>query len=405
MKSPNILLARQPIYDARLNVTAYELLFRPPQEEEWEWDGDVATSRLVLNAFTEIGIDKAADNKQAFINFTRAWLLSPPPFDSRFVGIEILESVEPDREVVTAARELSRLGFTIALDDFIFDPKWHEMLHIADIVKVDVLQHTSEQLEQLTRKLDQYPVKLLAEKVENYNMFDQCRSLGFDYFQGYFLCKPQNIHGDTTSSNKIVVMRLLAQLQDPDVEIEGLEKIISNDISLSTKLLRICNSVHYATRVKIESLRKAMVVVGLQTLKQWSAIIALSRLSDKPSELITLTLTRARTMELLARTSDTLSTDMFFTVGMFSCIDAFFDQAKQTILQSLPFSDEVNQALLHYEGTAGKVLRAVEAHEKGHWSEINWPELEALGISQTAFREAYLNALPWTAGIMQSLRE
>ena len=404
MQSSNILLARQPIYDAKLNVAAYELLFRP-QQQGWEWDGDVATSQLVLNAFTEIGIDKAADNKQAFINFTRTWLLSPPPFDARFVTIEILESVEPDPDVVSAARELSRQGFTIALDDFQFDPKWHDLLQIADIVKVDVLQHKGEALEQLIQKLGQYPVKLLAEKVENYSMFDQCKSLGFDYFQGFFLCKPQNIHGDTIPSNKIVVMRLLAELQNPEVEIGGLEKIISNDISLSTKLLRICNTAHYGSRVKIESIRKAMVLIGLQALKQWAAIIALSRMSDKPSELITLTLTRARMMELLAQSANLPGAETLFTVGMFSFIDAFFDQTKAIILQSLPFSDEVNQALLHYEGTAGTILQAVEAHEQGHWSEINWRTLEDLGITQPAFEDAYLQALQWAAGIMQSLLE
>lgn len=405
MDSPNILFARQPIYDVNLNVTAYELLFRPPQGAHWEWDGDVATSQLVVNAFAEIGFGRATDNKRAFINFTRTWLLAPPPFDPSQVTIEILESVEPDPEVVACVRQLSRQGFVIALDDFVFDEKWHELLQLTHIVKVDVLQHQGAKLEKLVRQLSGYKIQLLAEKVEDYNVFEHCRQLGFALFQGYFLCRPQNITGDALPSNKMVVMRLLAELQNPDVDIGSLEQLISHDISLSTKLLRICNSASYGARVKIESIRKAMVLIGLQALKQWASIIALSRMSDKPSELITLTLTRARMMELLAQNSTLPDREIFFTVGMFSFIDAFFDQTKTVILSSLPFSDAINAALLHYEGTAGRILRAVEAHEQGHWDDVNWSELMAFGIEQQRFEQAYLDALKWAAEIMQSLLE
>ncbi len=405
MESTNILLARQPIFDLNMKVVAYELLFRPPQQADWEWNGDVATSQLVMNAFAEIGFDKAADNKRAFINFTRNWLLSPPPFDASQVTIEILETVEPDAEIIKSVRQLAKQGFVIALDDFCFDPKWHELLRIANIVKVDVLQHKGPELGKLVRQLAPYNVQLLAEKVEDHAVFEQCKRLGFQLFQGYFLCRPQNIKGDAIPSNKMVVMQLLAELQDPEVDVGALEKLISHDISLSTKLLRICNSARYASRAKIESIRRAMVLIGLQALKQWASIIALSRMSDKPSELITLTLTRARMMELLAEQSNVQNKEIYFTVGMFSFIDAFFDQTKANILASLPFSDLVNAALLQYAGPVGKILQAVEAHEQGHWQNIDWDTLSGFGIAPDLFEEAYLQALIWAAEIMQSLLE
>lgn len=405
MESSNILLARQPIYDCQLNVAAYELLFRPPQGAAWEWDGDVATSQLVLNAFAEIGFDRATDGKRAFINFTRRWLLEPPPFDPAQVTIEILETVEPDAEVVAAVRALAKKGFVIALDDFVFAEKWHPLLQLASIVKVDVLEHHGAALEQMVQQLSQYNVTLLAEKVETYGVFEHCKVLGFKLFQGYFLCRPQNIKGDALPSNKMVVMRFLAELQNPDVDMGSLEQLISHDISLSTRLLRICNSARYGARTKIDSIRRAMVLIGLQALKQWAGIIALSRMADKPSELITLTLTRARMMELLGEQYNLPERETYFTVGMFSLIDAFFDQTKQTILGGLPFSDAVNAALLHYDGPAGKILRAVEAHEQGHWSDIDWNALHAIGIEQPGFEQAYLDALVWAADIMQSLLE
>lgn len=405
MVSSNVLLARQPIYDASLNVKAYELLFRPPHKDGWHWDGDLATSQLVVNAFAEIGIDKAADNKSAFINFTRRWLLSPPPFDPGQVTIEILETVEPDKDVIKAVQQLAKQGFIIALDDFTFHPKWHLLLKLASIVKIDVLQHQGAELDMQVMALREYKVKLLAEKVETYEVFEHCKTLGFELFQGYFLCRPQNIQGDTLPSSKMVVMRLLAELQNPEVDMSTLEKLISHDISLSTKLLRICNTARYGTRVKIESIRKAMVLIGLHALRQWASIIALSRMADKPSELIMLALTRARMMEYIVQQHPLPDGEIFFTVGMFSLIDAFFDKEKADILDSLPFSDKVNNALLHYGGTAGKILQAVEAHEQGHWENVDWHYLNSLSIEPELFESAYMEALLWATGVMQSLLE
>ncbi|MGB1060850.1 MAG: EAL and HDOD domain-containing protein, partial [Ketobacter sp.] len=155
---------------------------------------------------------------------------------------------------------------------------------MAQIVKIDVLAHTSSALAQLVQQLKPYQVKLLAEKVESHEVLEHCKALGFEYFQGYFLSRPQNVHGEPMPANKIVVMRLLAELQNPDASVTNLEDIITSDISLSTKILRICNTAQYATQSKIDSIRRAVVLLGMQTLKQWSSLIALSRMSDKPSE-------------------------------------------------------------------------------------------------------------------------
>ncbi len=407
MESSNdILLARQPIYDKDLNVYAYELLFRPSSRiNPEEWDGDAATTQLILNAFTEIGIDKASDNKKAFVNFTRNWLISPPPFESRFVTVEVLETVEPDDEVIAGIRQMKDSGFTIALDDFVFDEKWLPIIDMAHIIKIDVLAYQGAELDKLVEKLKPFNIELLAEKVENYSVFEHCISLGFSYFQGYFLCRPQNIHGDTLPSNKIVIMRFLAELQNPDITIDALDNLISHDISLSTKILRICNTAQYATRSKIDSIKRAVVLIGLQALKQWASIIALSRMSDKPSELICLTLSRAKMMEILAKSSQLGNQDTFFTVGMFSLIDAFFDQPKDKVLAGLPFAESINSALLHHDGEAGKLLQAVVNHEMAQWESIDWTFLTSIGIDESLMEKAYLESILWATDIMKSLTD
>lgn len=403
MESNNILLARQPIYDHSLNLFGYELLFRPPHPSNWQWDGDVATSQLVVNAFAEIGIDKVCENRPSFINFTRKWLISPPPFDARHVTVEVLEDVEPDAEVIKGVTQLHRAGFTIALDDFQFHPKWEPLLELASIVKIDVLTQSKEQIRALVDQLAPYDVQLLAEKVEDYPMLEFCKELGFRYFQGFFLCRPQNIHGDTLPTNKIVVMRLLAELQDPESSVSRLEDIITSDIGLSTKILRVCNTAHYRSMSKIDSIRRAVVLLGMHTLRQWASLIALSRMSDKPSELICLTLSRAKMMELLAKATGKPNPETYFTVGMFSFVDAYFDQPKEKLLNSLPFNAEINDALLHFNGDTGKMLRNVIALEQGNWDQINWQHLDEAGIAEYLFEQAYLESLAWAADIVESL--
>ena len=230
MSADKILLARQPIYDTSMRITAYELLFRPADQTTMGiWDGDKATSQVILNAFTEVGIETVTGSLPAFINFTRKWLLNPPLFDPEQVVIEVLEDVEIDDEVTQAIVDLAAQGYKIALDDFIFDEKYIPILRVASIVKLDVLAHDRETIADWVSRLRFFKVQLIAEKVETSEMMEYCRGLGFELFQGYFLCRPQIIKGGTLAASKVVVMQLLAELQNPQTEFNHIEKLISQD--------------------------------------------------------------------------------------------------------------------------------------------------------------------------------
>lgn len=404
MHTENILIARQPIYDVSLNVTAYELLFRPTQEQAGNpWDGDQATSQVLLNVFAEMGMGIAADNKRAFINFTRSWLESPPPFEPGSITIEILEDIEPTPNMVKAIQALSAQGYQIALDDFVYKPELEPLIELADIIKIDVLAVQGDELETLVKNVKHSKALLLAEKVEHYNVFEHCKQLGFSLFQGYFLCRPQIIEGTSIPSNKLVVMRLMGEIQNPEVSMAELETIIANDPALSVKLMRIFTTAQYATRAKVDSIRKAIVLLGLQKLKSWACLIALSRLSDKPSELIMMTLTRAKMLELIAQKMKADGVDSYFTTGLFSTIDAFFDQDKFAILETLPLEARVNDAILKFEGESGKILQAVVDFEQGHWQQVDWALLRDKGIDEPTMEAAYLEALSWATSIMRSL--
>jgi EAL and modified HD-GYP domain-containing signal transduction protein len=395
-----IFIGRQPIYDNKVQVFGYELLFRNNETNRANIiDGDIATSQVIVNTFMELGLDNIVGSKNAFLNLTRKFILGdyPLPFPKDKIIIEVLEDIKAEDKIVTSLNRLSKQGFTIALDDFIYWNGAEPLIEIADIVKIDLLPLNRDELETHVNILSKYKAKLLAEKVETHEDFEFCKDLGFDYFQGYFFCQPNIVKGARLPQNKIALMQLLSKLQDPSSSFQELEQIIGRDVGLSYKILRIINSAHFGLRRKIDSLRQALVILGLQNIRNWASLITLSNLDSKPHELIFTCMARAKMCELFASKLGADDTSSFFTVGLFSSLDALMDRPLEELLAPLPLSDEINQALLERKGSMGDVLNCAIAYEKGDWDnvKVNLPSAEIQNI--------YLEALGWAKEIFNQL--
>jgi EAL and modified HD-GYP domain-containing signal transduction protein len=391
---PDVFVGRQPIYDRQRDVYAYELLFRSGESNHARvTDGDQATSQVILNTFMELGLETIVGSKLAFINLTRGFILQDysPVFPAGRVVLEVLENIPVDAELIEAVSRLSSQGYLIALDDFIYHERLQPLVEVADIIKVDVLALDAAALREHAATLQQYKVKLLAEKVETQDHFKHCRDLGFDYFQGYFLCEPEVIRGQRVPGSLLVTLQLLAKLQEPDTTFGELEQVISRDVSLSYKLLRVVNSVFYALPQKIDSLRQALLRLGTRYITTWVSLILLSGFDEKPHELMVTAMVRAKMCELLAQAVGRSSTEMFFTVGLFSALDALMDSPMEEVLKSVPFSDEITAALLSHAGMLGEALRCVLAYERGDWDAVH-----CFGLDSTTITEAYLQAITWT---------
>ncbi len=399
------LLARQPIFNGNMQVVAYELLCRNSDLKFiTSTDGDAASSQVLLNAFTELSIEQVVGKHKAYVNFTRTLLDSPPPFNRQKLVIEVLEGQQIDASMLHSLKLLREQGYTIALDDFELDEKSESLVAYADIIKLDVLSLSPEQLHYHINYLKPFGITLIAEKVETYEMFEQCKALGFDLFQGYFLAKPRVITGRKISENKQSVLQLLSALHDPDIAIDKIERMIARDTLLSFKLLRLVNSAAFGLQRNVDSLRQAIMLLGLGKLKNWVNLLALSNLSGKPHELSVAALTRARMCEMISTQLKQQSRpDTSFTVGLLSTLDAFLDMPLDELLRNLSLSEALNQAMLTHAGPEGMVLQLVQAHEQGHWQEIDWAHLETLGLTPEILAEIYVNSLHWVAETMNSL--
>ena len=391
----DIFIGRQPIFDHELNVYAYELLFRSQENQSSAGvvDGDSATSRVMLNTIADIGLKKLVGKHKAFINLTRYFLEDPERiiFAPGQIVLEVLEDVEAEDTIVKTLAALKEIGHTIALDDFVYSEELQPLVNLADIIKMDIMAMTRDEIQQQVKLYKGFKVKLLAEKVETYEEFEFLKKLGFDFYQGYFFSKPTIIKGKGLESNQLSIMRLIGKVNDPDLEVSELSDIISTDVSLSHKILKFINSPASGLRVEVESVQRAVVLMGINTIKNWVTMVALASASDKPHELSTLALVRARSCEQLAKESQQDKADSFFTIGLFSTLEAMMDQPLADLIQDLPLSDDMKSALIDREGVYGQALNCVEAMEKNDFSKI-----EFMGLGVAKMSELYLSAIYWS---------
>jgi len=399
----DVYVGRQPIYNKQLGIYGYELLFRAGVGNNammGELGQDGATSTTIINSFLEIGLDKLVGDRLAFINLTEQFFLdeSALPISPQQVVLEILEDIPITAKLIMAVERLKAAGFIIALDDYIYNPAHKPIVSLVDIIKIDLLQLDRKTLIKHVKELKKYKALLLAEKVETMEEFEFCRDLGFDYFQGYFLSRPRIIKSSSLPSNKLAVLNLLAVLNNPQADVEDLEEAISFDVSMSYKILKLINSSFYSFPNKVESIKHAIVILGRVQLRSWASMIAMSKLDDRPSEMIHIAMTRGKMCELLADQANLGSLEAYFTAGMFSALDILMEREISDLIAPLPLSDEVVGALLSRSGPMGDAINCALAYELSQPESAKFQNL----TSQDLF-VAQVEAISWANMVVETL--
>lgn len=387
----NYCIALQPICNTHLQHVADEMLYRHSQHSnQAQFDcGLTATVRACNTAFHEIGLEALVGQRNLFFNAPHEWLLNPdlmPPHSDQII-IEVLESVTVSPQLIQALEHLREQGYRLALDDFVLTPATQPLLELADIIKVDVLAPLDETAIELYQ---QHGIQLLAEKVEDLETFKQYENLGFTLFQGYFYAHPQ-IHAQSQrnrESNHAVQVQLLHVLYSDTPDFQQLEYLLVQDPSICITLLKQANSVAHRRLHAISSIRQALIILGLQRLKHLVLMLTLAR--NGPASLLMLPqlLTRAAMCEALARQFGHGSADEAFTVGIFSLIHILLGESRTHLLDSLPLSENIKQAINHGKGEPGRILRLVLAHEQGKLDNVS-EELVTL------LNRTYLKSCSW----------
>ncbi|MDD3598529.1 MAG: HDOD domain-containing protein [Bacillota bacterium] len=394
-----VFIARQPIFDVLQRIQGYELLFRSSDINAFPGiSGDKASVSVLDTAFMSIGIEQLTGGKRASINFTDELLRQsiPTALPREIVIIEILESVRPDEAVLEACRTLRNKGYTLALDDFKLDGPLGPLAPLADIIKVDFLCTPLEQCKAIATDPELSHASFLAEKVETREVFRDAVEMGYTYFQGYFFAKPEVTSGRSIPPQKLTHMQLIAEASRPNPDADRVTDIVSHDLALSYRLLRLVNSAAFGLRTRVSSVRHAILLLGPKEIERWISVLALMNLADgKPDALVTVPVLRGRFAELLAPAAGLgeQSTELFL-VGLFSMLDALLDSSMAKALSYLPLAPAITDALLGEPGPFGDILELVKYYEMGDWESASQCGAK-LGLEESVIMEAYIEAAKW----------
>jgi c-di-GMP-related signal transduction protein len=396
-------LARQPIFNPERVVYGYELLFRSGRENKFGGSPlDVAAASTADNLFL-FGIERLTNGRRAFFNCTREFLLrdlvTVLPKDR--VVIEILENVEPDEEVAEACRKLKRAGYLLALDDFKDGPAWQVLIPLADVIKVDVLATPPHEQQRIAHAYARAGVHLLAEKVESYEEFQRTLKWGYTFFQGYFFSRPEMLTRRSIPAYKLSYLRVLQAANHPDVDMREIAERIKAEASLSYRLLRYLNSAAFPLLTEIHSIPHALSLLGERGVRRWVSLVAVACMGDeKPAELITLPLVRARFCELLARPAglETSANDLFL-LGLLSAKDGILDMHMADILKEIAVDPNIRDALLGKRNDLRSVFEVVLHYERAAWEDVG-AALGRLGMPEDGVPELFLQAVDWAKAVL-----
>lgn len=367
-------IARQPIFTADRKTYGYELLGRSGLENLFiSSNPDQAAASTIDNVLL-FGIDRLTQGHRAFLNCTRDFLVrdfgSVLPKDN--VVIEVLETVRLDAEVIEACRRLKQSGYLIALDDFQDLPEWKPLVALADFIKVDVLETSPEEQLRLSLEFASANVRLVAEKVETYDVFERCRGWNYELFQGYFFCRPQMLTRNDIPANKLNYLRVLQAVHKDPVDMREVAENIKLEASLSYRLLRYLNSPIFFLPVEIHSIPHALSLLGERGARKWVSLVVIACMGeDKPQELMMLPLVRARFCESLAPLAAMAgSANDLFLLGLLSAVDAILDMKMKDVLDEISIRAEIREALLGKSNRFRDVFEVVLAYEIGDWSRM-----------------------------------
>lgn len=406
-----MLIARQPIFDTQKNVFGYEIFYREHNSNEYNYDdGNLASTRVIAATFFSMNLADFVGDKKVFIHFTEELLSNEIetllPKDR--LMIEMLEhETTPSVELICSCARLNNEGHKLVFDESVFNASWNKLFEMADIVKVNFLESTDEQIKKYIENRND-KVKLLAFKIEDIEMYEKAKKYGFDYFQGFFFEKPQLLEPKIIESNKFTVLKLFNVIFNKDIEFEEVAKVIEQDISFSYEILKLSNSVIFSRGNKVTSIREALVRLGINEIKKWGMISAMKKVSEKENEeVLNYSMVRARFMEQFACACGIEEKSMeFYTTGMISMLDVLMNTTMEKILDELELHDEIKDSLLNLNKNSelSKALSIIKNCEHGNWEEVEAVAKEKK-ISLSSIAVMHNESIKWTLDFQKNNKQ
>lgn len=386
----DVYIARQPILSSNKTLSGFELLYRDSESNFYNpnVDGNHATSAVLAEAISVFDLHKLTRGKVAYVNFTRDLLLQGTPMllDPKQFAIEILEDVEFDAPVIEQMRELKSAGYTLVLDDYVGNPVPEDALTLIDTVKVDFLGADRTRRKSIARDLRRRGKKMLAEKVETKEDFQEAILYGYDLFQGYYFSKPVVLKKNAMDISSASYIKLLKEVSSADIDLNKIANIIYPDAHMTYKLLKKMRTVQYYRGHTVTSIKHALVRMGINEVRRWIMLLLMRNvMGDDMDELLRIALIRAVFCECLSENLHSGTGADAFLVGIFSIIESE-DAAFNELLDSIQAADTIKHALTG-ENQLANILQLIKLYENGNLEETrdllqkNFPGLKMQSLS------------------------
>lgn len=387
-----VYLGAQPIYNADQQVYGYELLFRnSARNRAVVTDNMKATSKMLYTALHAFGLKSSLDNKKAFINVDLEFLKSPlctmiPPEQ---VVYEILENSTMDEDAVETVSDLRAKGYCFAIDDFDLSEahfqRFKPIFPYVDIVKVDLLNvRDFSIIKKHLAKLQAYDVHLVAEKIDNVDIYAYCKYLGFHYFQGYFLSEPEVQRAEKIVGDKGFCIDLINHVLDGK-DAEYIAERMKRHPRMSAGFLKFLHSPFFGFQQKISSIVHGIRMIGVKRMSSW-LLLSLHNAESKEwlSERFSkLAIRRSEMMwecsELIGLSRDDRETAHL--IGVVSLLDIVLHMPFEKIFEEISFCDTIKKPILNHEGIFGLMLRVIRIVEQGKQIRLR-PLMNRLDISE-----------------------
>lgn len=388
-----IYLGRQPIYDSGFRLEGYELSYHPTDTENTGLlDSEVTSSQVLFDTLTEMGLERLVGSGKAFLSAARDLIvqgyLQQAIAPSPQLVFQVSADIMVDAPLVDALHTLRQEGYHFLLDHYTDNEAYQAMLDVAEYARVNMAMTPASEAHRIITQLRRRGIALIAGDISDQEILDSCRTLRFNYFQGRHFSQPRLLKFKGISTDHLTVLRLISALNQPDVDLKTIESLIAQDVSLSYKLLRYINSAYFNLSRRVDSIQRAITLLGLRNIRSWATLRSMSAMDNTRNDLQTIALVRAKMCESLATRLGLQQHEAGFTVGLLSVLDLFAQAPMAEVLATLPLDEEINAALLRHEGALGKILACTLAYEQ-----CNWAALTALGLDAEQVNEVYLAAL------------
>lgn len=384
LKTFSGLIHRQPMFMAsQLDVDSYHLSFLDIHGQKLSDDAEVPEFMEQL----PIILPAISHRQKALLTIPESW--QEALLKQQNIGMELTLDIDD-----VEAPAISNKAFSFARHAEALNGHAH-----TKTLLIDLQQFKPQELSGQLSQWRQSHQVLCATNVNAAAQYQFCKSHDLDLLQGMFYTLPDAKDNDKVSPSSQTLMELLVKLQEPDVEPEDLADTINQDVALSYKLLRLINSAFFGLPREVSSTKQAVMMLGLNKVKTWASLLCLSGMDDKPNELRSVAMIRARMCELLAKYYQGQS-ETFFAVGLFSTLDALMDRSLETIIEKLPLSPELKIALTEHQGPAGFALQDALHYERGQWN-----ELENSPIPQEVLVKTYLDSINWAKELNIQLQD